>query len=226
MVKFKKIQGAAFILEQRAINTVAVFAAMDKETDYFLSKIENPQQDGDAVKGKLFGKVFYFVKTGIGSLNGAFSAAKFLSTHKVDLVINIGCVGSHFKSAGYGDMIAVKAFLGQGDFLSDSLDSISTDEGLTEKLIKCFDNGVFVGDIASGDLWRGKDDIPAFAEQYKTLGEDMEGFSIAFCAEKLNLPLVAVKFVSNNELTEKSYLCDFFPDCQATIYKALEKFFA
>ena len=63
-----------------------------------------------------------------------------------------------------------------------------------------------VGRAASGDIWnKEKDRIKYFNENYSTLCEEMEIYSIFKICEQEKIPSVGIKIISNNEINRQEY---------------------
>ena len=63
-----------------------------------------------------------------------------------------------------------------------------------------------VGRAASGDIWnKEKDRIKYFNQNYSTLCEEMEIYSVYKIATQENIPCLGLKIISNNEMIEQKY---------------------
>lgn len=85
---------------------------------------------------------------------------------------------------------------------------VSSDKYLIGELRKYFENNnnVYYGTLGSGDIWDNENDrINLLNRKYNILSEDMETIAAYIVCEKLNVPKIGIRMISNNKLTDESY---------------------
>lgn len=74
------------------------------------------------------------------------------------------------------------------------------------KDVKYNNGNIFNGNIASGDVWNNEIDRMIYLNnKYYTLVEDMESIGFYSLCNKLNIPVLAIKIVSDNRLIGEKY---------------------
>lgn len=67
-------------------------------------------------------------------------------------------------------------------------------------------NRIFYGTIGSGDIWDNEiDRINMLNKKYDVLCEDMESIATYAVCQKLNVPVLGIRMISNNKLTNEAY---------------------
>ena len=80
------------------------------------------------------------------------------------------------------------------------------------------------GVIGTGDFWsHGRDDIMKTRERYKTDCEDMETFAVAQVANQNEIPFLAIRIISNNELSGETFDPQVEYYCQDYVLDVLKK---
>lgn len=65
---------------------------------------------------------------------------------------------------------------------------------------------IHFGTIASGDIWnKNKKRITYLNQKYGALCEDMESVSVYTVANRCDIPVIAIKGISNNEILDEKY---------------------
>ena len=78
---------------------------------------------------------------------------------------------------------------------------------------------VHYGRIGSGDVWnREIDRIKWFNKKLKTSCEEMEALSVYKIANMNNIPVIAIKVISNNEILQEKYDILTVNACQEFVY--------
>lgn len=160
-----------------------------------------------------------------GIINATIATTIALLTFSPDVVINQGCAGAHVKSLNIGDIIIGKQSKYINDFKtpikaegcgSNSLEwtphtkrSYATKS--TEKLVDIAkkvktDSTLFVGTLASGDMFSREVDRINFLQNYfNHLSEDMESAAVLKVCEQFTTKRIAFRIISNNELLETPF---------------------
>lgn len=104
----------------------------------------------------------------------------------------------------------------------------SADEKLVnffQSLKKDYEEGnTHIGIIGSGDIWnREKDRLLYFHKEHQVLCEDMEAISIYTIANRYQIPVVAIKMISDNELLGEPYDRSLGKKCQEFVYKGIQQ---
>ena len=186
------------------------------------------------------------IKTEVGLINASSSVTLAIEKCNPCLILNEGTAGGitpehHKKDIVIGEEIfnimAVKTpykELGDG---SNSLDwnMVSFIEGEDDRRIVLkgnqklidfiynlkdkYENGnVFKGVVGSADVWnREKDKLKYLNDKFGVACEDMESISIYTVANNYNIPAVAIKIMSDNELLGEEY--------EPAVGKYLQEFF-
>lgn len=72
---------------------IAVLVAMDKEMSLVKSILDNPEDKGSVVRGKIGKHEITLGKCGIGKVNSAINTFRTIETFRPDLIINTGVAG-------------------------------------------------------------------------------------------------------------------------------------
>ncbi len=80
------------------------------------------------------------------------------------------------------------------------------------------------GIIGSGDVWDNEiDRIKWFNEQYGVLCEDMETISTYTVCNKLNVPVIGIRVISDNEITGEKYEKNIAKESQKYVMEIMKK---
>lgn len=234
-------------------SSTLIVGAMDSEIDYLVSKLENCNKsklDNYSVyEGKIGEKYIIILKTDIGIINAAIATTLTIQKYAPKCIINIGTAGGYGNDIHKQDIVigkrcmnimsakTPKAEIGEGSN-STKWEYVTFQKGEDKKTLECgndeliqviskekYNKGnVYVGTIGSGDIWcREKDRIEFLQNKHNVLCEDMEAISIYTVANKYEIPVVAVKIISNNEYLGEEYDRNVATNLQEHIYNILEK---
>ena len=110
------------------------------------------------------------------------------------------------------------------DFIGD-LNVLKGDKNLIEKIKKIGDEfglTVYEGRIASGDIWnKEKDRIKFLNENYSSLCEEMEVYSVYTVCYQENIPCLGIKIISNNEMNGQKYDRNISEKLDEFLYKII-----
>ncbi len=175
----------------------------------------------------------YFLLTQVGEINSSISTTKAILKIHPNKIINIGTAGAHKKNLKIGDLIIGEEIINMNsiitpfkklnegsnslfwnitNFISDSenkLIKLKGDENLIKLIEKVgikYNINLIKGIISSGDIWNKEiDRINYFNEKYNSLCEEMEAYGIYYISIQENIPVIALKVISNNELNGEKF---------------------
>ena len=175
----------------------------------------------------------YFLLTQVGEINSSISTTKAIVKLNPNKIINIGTAGAHKKNLKIGDLIIGEEIINMNsiitpfkklnegsnsliwnitNFISDSenkLIKLKGDENLIKLIEKVgikYNINLIKGIISSGDIWNKEiDRINYFNEKYNSLCEEMEAYGIYYISIQENIPVIALKVISNNEINGEKF---------------------
>ena len=162
-------------------------------------------------------------KTGVGKSNAAMSTLELLRSHRVDLVVSVGCGGAFAESeldlgdvvvadrvcfadegveteAGFLDLEEIKLPLGEGRDGQTIYNTLYPDLADFDPALLPRDLGVSVrvGAIATVSTCSGTDRrAQAIHTRWRPLVEAMEGAAVALAARRCGCPFWEIRGVSN-----------------------------
>ena len=170
-------------------------------------------------------------------INLGIAGATSQKIHKKDIVIGESCINiNSYRTANLKE--------GEGSnpekwelltFLSGEEDHLTievADERLMSlvKEVPNYEQGrIYYGRIGSGDVWNQEiDRLLSLNKKYDILCEDMEAIATYTIANRLNIPVLSLKIISDNSLIGEDYSREVGKDLQeyAFIYlkELIEKF--
>lgn len=209
---------------------ILVQGAMDCEIEYFIKSLTDVEKINissyDFYKGKIGNIDIIVSKTLMGTINSTMATIIGINTFKPDLVINQGIAGSHKRNINVGDIIIGESCCninsysmpakGKGEGSNPfewevnkrDKEKILADKELVElfkrKLPLYCNNKVYVGSIGSGDVFnRETDRIDWISQKMFTDCEEMESIGVYTVCQKMKIPCIGIRIISNNELTGK-----------------------
>ncbi|MGY4383208.1 futalosine hydrolase [Pedobacter sp. UYP24] len=143
--------------------------------------------------------------TGVGMTATAFSLGRYLNS-KYDLVLNLGIAGSFDKSIPLGSVVNVVSDVFSELGAEDGADFISIDQlGLGRSIYKSNFNstlpvindlqkcsGITVNRVHGNELT-----IEQVISSRSPITESMEGAAVLYCCEKVALPCLQIRSISN-----------------------------
>lgn len=217
-------------MEERPI---IIGAAVDTELDYLLRKLENKieeQIDGYIFwKGKFDSFPIIIYRTEVGTINAAISTYIAVKQYKPLLIINEGTAGAHMENLNTADIvvgreiISIDAYKSVNRKIGEGINpfewkiagfrhekSIGSDEKLLEfvsEMKKYYNEGkVYIGRIGSGNVFNKEvDRIKDLNKRFNTMCEEMEGIGVYKICERLRVPVIGFRVISNNEILGLSY---------------------
>lgn len=169
----------------------------------------------------------------VGLINTSSSLTIAMMEYNPIAIINIGITGATTKELHVGDIVVGESCININSyrtpikkeqegtnpntwelltFLSGEPDRFieykSSKEliELTKKIISLEKEKIYYGRIGSGDCWNREIDRILFLNQeYQILCEDMESIATYTIANQLNIPVIALKIISDNSLIGEEY---------------------
>lgn len=191
---------------------IGIIAAMDKELELLLHGMDNVKEysyDGTTYfEGHIGQHEVVAGKCGIGKVNSAIGACKFIKGEHPDLIINSGVAGSGDVSMSIGDILFADSFAyhdvwcgpgtvyGAADGLPPVVD---IDERMLRHAREVLDDSVKYGLICSGDKFMTTAEELAFVKSHfpDCLAVDMESASIGQVCRMNDVPFIIVRAVSD-----------------------------
>lgn len=200
-------------------------------------------------EGNINDKKIVIMLSGVGVINVSSGLMVAMMEYNISFIVNYGIAGAMSKDIHTKDIIigtnvcninsyrTLELKEGEGTnpntwelltFLSGQPDryiEYNSDSKLLELVedIK-YDNGnIIYGKIGSGDVWnREVDRILYLNNKYDIIVEDMESIGIYNIACKYNIPVIAIKIISDNSLIKEEYNRDVGIYLQDFIFEYLK----
>lgn len=228
---------------------ILVIAAMeDIELNYLITKLKNIKEiyykSFKFIEGKLLKKDIVIIISNIGLVNAAIATTIAVEKYNPCIIINEGLAGGYSKDIHTGDIvigidainITSMEYKGNGNSIEDyeitnflhgeenKLIRRKADEKLVGFIKEKFPKyNLHFGTIASGDIWnKNKDRIIYLNKKYGAICEDMEAVSVYTVANLYNIPVIAIKAISNNEILDEKYDCRVNKELQEFIEEFLK----
>lgn len=209
---------------------IVIQGAMSDEIEYYLEVLEDVREE--TIGRQKFFHGFYqgypviVSLTGIGMVNCSVATTWAGAMLSPAFIINQGIVGAHREELNVGDIIIGERVVSINSFekplekvgvnyedwvAKDFFDGESPYHGDVE-LVNLFDVAEYEegekirGVLGTGDVWnRESEFIRWLMETRGTHCEDMESMAVHQVGEEFDVPVVGVRIVSNNELTDGIY---------------------
>ncbi len=205
---------------------VLIQGALDEEINIFLLYLQNLKKqiiaNYEFYEGTIEDIKVILSKTEVGVINSTITTTLGILNYHPNIVINQGIAGSHSKNLHIGDIVVGEACvninaykmpvknIGEGSnpfewMLNKRAKEIyESDKDLVEKIYSFLSqnrNNVSKGIIGSGDVFnREYDRIVWIQDTFKNLCEDMESIGAYSACNKLKVPCIGIRIISNNEL--------------------------
>lgn len=188
---------------------ILIIAAMEKECLSLISLLNLKKTEENIYKN---GNIA-LICSGIGKVNAAIACQEGIDRFAPDLIFNYGFAGSMSKNCHVGDFVRPKKTL-QHDFIDLTEDGfkpyfVSGQARSDFDFAECEDLKKYFPDLKECDLLLSGDrfvteKIPDFDDAIC----DMEGYAIARCADRKNIPVVCIKFVTDSCVSDQK--CEYF----------------
>ena len=233
------------------METILVQGAMTSEIELIIrllaesNKIDIAEQNGYSFyETYLNGTRIIVSKTEMGVMNACISTMIAIEKYKPNIVINQGTAGAHLRELNVGDIIIGEEAVyinntrspakktGEGSNAlewrpGNSLSILvkATSELVEKALSIPYEGKVLCGRLGTGDVFsKEADRIDLLHSQLGEISEDMESVAVYNVCEKLNIPFIGIRVISNNELTGNSDIEKQFEIAQTKLQLFIFKF--
>lgn len=206
---------------------ILIQGALDIEIQYIVDSLKDKSLKKIAAyefyEGTINGIKVVVSRTLVGTINASVATTLGIAHFSPDIVINQGIAGAHSEALHVGDIVIGKQCLninsykmpvkakGDGsnpfewELNKRAKEVQSADSKLLDivykKLILNSDRQVLIGTLGSGDVFnREYDRISWIHSQFDSLCEDMESIGSYSVCNKLQVPCIGIRIISNNEL--------------------------
>lgn len=208
--------------------TIVIQGAMDSELDVLLEHYK--PYTVKTVAGYQFyisqykGCDVVLSKTDVGIINAGVSTTIAINEFKPTLIINQGCAGGHTVDIKNGDLIIgektvyINNFYTNPKALGEGSNSLewypckrcyvieSTPKYVTLANGVEFNGRKLIGVLGSGDIFSKEVDRINFLHSlFGEISEDMESMAALKVCESFNVDRLALRIISNNELTYEAF---------------------
>ena len=197
---------------------ILILGALEKEIS-ILNRLINAECNDNHHYAKVKNNEIFTTVTGVGIMNALSNTYPLIEQIHPDIVINIGTAGGHCLEVNDGDIVVCDEAIYHGGYImSNSLPSswsiieetnliIKGDEKLSRLLDELNTSAtVLHGRTLSGDFFtKSKELINPLNNKYHHLCEDMETIAIYKACKEKNIPAIAFRIISNNELKGTLY---------------------
>ncbi|MCL2341580.1 MAG: 5'-methylthioadenosine/adenosylhomocysteine nucleosidase [Firmicutes bacterium] len=184
-------------------------------------------------EGKIGGKNYVLVKSGVGKVNAARAAQIMIDKYDLDYIINIGSAGALSDDLDIYDFVIGKdiiqhdfditAFGHEKGYITDVGTKFHSSDTLIEKYLKIINSKVKIGTIATGDTFLT--DIKAkkvLIDEFNADCVDMEAAAIGQVCTLCEVPFIAVKSISDklnckNNIQFEEYIKEVSKKCAEII---------
>ena len=163
--------------------------------------------------------------SGIGTINMSFMLMLICNKYKISKIINYGLSGGYEEDINTGDIIVGRECMNINSYTTkksknvdisnlefktfdedrDELVIYNADKTLLDEVVKS-NNNIKIGRLGSGDVWNKEHDkIKLLNKKYNILCEDMESIAVYQISNKLNIPSISIRGISNNEILNQEY---------------------
>lgn len=191
---------------------IGIITATKEEITAIKAYIVNPRVDKIFnlyfINGMIGKNEVIVCESGVGKVNASRTTQLLIDNYDVDYVINIGVAGALTKKLNIGDIVIGK-YLVQHDFDITKFNhekgyipglgiKIESDKNLLNMFVNNIDSNVFVGTIATGDIFCT--DINMSLKIHDKFNADcveMEGAAIAQVCYLCTIPFIIIRSISD-----------------------------
>ena len=175
---------------------------------YITSSKVNKIFDLDFINGMIGKNEVVLCESGVGKVNASRTTQLLIDNYDVDCVMNIGCAGALKEQLNIGDIVIGK-YLVQHDFDITKFNhdkgyipnvgiKIESDKNLLGMFLNNVDSNVFVGTIATGDIFcTDKNMSLKIRNKFNADCVEMEGAAIAQVCYLCNIPFIIIRSISD-----------------------------
>ena len=217
---------------------IGVIGAMDVEVDAILEYMSSFEKfeinKVTFFKGNIHDKEVCLTKSGVGKVNATIATITLLNHFDIEYIINIGTAGGMVETQKPMDIVISRAVI-QYDFDTSYIDGDSgnglkfySDNEIAKKINIAYsklniESRIFYGDIITGDTFIGEDEkFIELKNKYPTaIACEMEGGAIAQVCDKLEIPFIIVRSLSDIVMRDNSDI-DFMKNVKITSQRAAD----
>lgn len=175
---------------------------------YITSSKVNKIFDLDFINGMIGKNEVVLCESGVGKVNASRTTQLLIDNYDADCIINIGCAGALKEQLNIGDIVIGK-YLVQHDFDITKFNhdkgyipnvgiKIESDKNLLGMFLNNIDSNVFVGTIATGDIFcTDKNMSLKIRNKFNADCVEMEGAAIAQVCYLCNIPFIIIRSISD-----------------------------
>lgn len=175
---------------------------------YITSSKVNRIFDLNFINGIIGKNEVVLCESGVGKVNASRTTQLLIDNYDVDCIINIGCAGALKEQLNIGDIVIGK-YLVQHDFDITKFNhdkgyipnvgiKIESDKNLLGMFLNNIDSNVFVGTIATGDIFcTDKNMSLKIRNKFNADCVEMEGAAIAQVCYLCNIPFIIIRSISD-----------------------------
>lgn len=190
---------------------IAIIAALDSEKSFLVGKLNNQSKTFFAKKEVFQGEInqhqVIVAESGIGKVNAAMVTTYLIENYRPDYLINIGSAGSLSNQLNIGDLIVADRLLYNDAFnqifgyqkgqIPQEAEFFETDKKLRELVL--LDQSIKTGMIVTGDSFVEQSNKKQILENFpQALATEMEGAAVAQVANKLEVPAMVIRCISDH----------------------------
>lgn len=200
---------------------ILICGAMDVETDYLISKLDNKIEEAldeyKAFKGQVNQKDIIVLKTEIGSSNALKSTSLAINKYHPSELISIGTSGGHHTGVKRGDIIISKRII---NYDMSGTPPLYPNKQYINKYLDIPNSQL--GTILTSDTWhKTKQEITKIHEETGSDVEEMESYISCSLADERAIEYVAIRILSNNEMNDENYIRETGITLQEELLKIL-----
>lgn len=231
---------------------ILIGAAVETELEFLINKLENVVKrkidDYDFWEGMINSFPVVVYKTEVGTINATMSTVIAIKEYNPMFIVNEGTAGSHINTLLPGDIVIGKEIIAIDSYKSNNR---KLGEGSNpfewsiagfsnEKAIECdkellnfalkikkfyHDGKVYVARIGSGNVFNKEADrIKNLYEKVNTVCEEMEGIGVYKVCNRLNVPVISFRVISNNEILGMRYDVSYGKKSQIFSYEFVKRY--
>lgn len=175
---------------------------------YITSSKVNRIFDLNFINGTIGKNEVILCESGVGKVNASRTTQLLIDNYDVDCIINIGCAGALKEQLNIGNIVIGK-YLVQHDFDITKFNhekgyipnvgiKIESDKNLLDMFLNNIDSNVFVGTIATGDIFcTDKNMSLKIRNKFNADCVEMEGAAIAQVCYLCNIPFIIIRSISD-----------------------------
>lgn len=233
-------------------NPILIGAAVETELEYLIEKLENVVErkidSYDFWEGMINSFPVVVYKTDVGTINATMSTMIAIKEYNPMFIVNEGTAGAHLETLIPGDIIIGKEIIAIDSYKSNNKKlgegsnpfewdiagfkrekPVECDKKLLDFALKIkdfYDGGkVYEARIGSGNVFNKEADrIKSLNEKVNTVCEEMEGIGVYKVCERLGIPAISFRVISNNEILGIGYDVSYGKGSQIFAYEFVKRY--